>query len=202
VKRRWAWEFGWWVVGGAVLGFVAAAVVDAFVSPWQGWWTGLAVGTGAVCVPAAAAILARRWRVSAEEASTVRAFLGLARAALVWLATFCAPYVVIWVYGRGQTHQWAFSVGAVGVLVWPLLAVLARAMLGWPAVHPMLWMLFWLFGGVLVTAALLAIRVGDGYGGVVLGFLVLLPIAIVRYSRTSRRRRSRRPREDVPAERM
>jgi hypothetical protein len=180
VKLRYAVELGWWIIVGGVVGFVAAAIVDAFVSPWQGVWTGLFMGAGALLLPAVAITVARRLRLSAEDAQTVRVFLRLVGSGLVWVATLSVPYVAMWMAGPQLSPETAFSMAAVGVLVWPGLAALVRLMIGWPPVRPLVWTAIWLFGGVVLSGTVLGIRAGsvpNWRGGLVLGWLVLLPFA-------------------------
>jgi hypothetical protein len=191
VKLRFVREFVLWVAAGAVLGFVVAAVIDLFVTaPWQAWWTTLLVGAGAILLPGALTTVVAVRRVSVDEMRDVRRFFVLMWGAFVWLATLATAYIVMWVTGPDLTPEKAFSFGAVGVLVWPMLAGTVRVVLGRPPLRPPWWASSWLYLGAVVSAVELFVRAGDvdgWYQGVVFGCLVLLPIAIWRYVRSHKR---------------
>src|SRR5690606_28201895 len=136
---------------------MAAVIGDGFVSPWQGTWTILLMGAGALALPATAVTVAWRLRLTVDEARDVRRVLRLVGVGLVWVATLSTPYVAVWVVGPELAPQTALAMAAVGVLVWPGLAALVRVMIGWPPVPPLLWTLIWLCGGVVVSGTVLAI---------------------------------------------
>lgn len=176
----------WTAVVGAVIGYVAAAVIDGVANPGRQslWTTGLVLGGGA-------ALPVLWWLV---ETSRFARGIGWKHVLLVleagpFLLALGGFYIGVWVIAPQQDGEGAGGLAFVGVLVWPMLAGTLRIVLKRPVLRPPWWAAAWPFLGVPVIVLAMSLRsdhAGVWISSVALGVVVLTPIAVWRYRRTRR----------------
>jgi hypothetical protein len=179
------------LAAGSVLGYVAAAVVDAATTvEWRGVWTTAAVGGGAALGLGAVVALVFSGRTTDRQVRRAGHRLWKLYEPVSLLATLGTLYAGIWVVGPQLTRENVLQFALVGVVAWPMIAGTVRILFGRPPLRPPWWAGLWVLLGAGPTAFVLQLRADHlptRFDGVIGGVVLLVPVAVWRFVRTRRR---------------